>query len=1594
MRFRISLLLCVLVGFAQASVRINEFMADNGESLLTSAGEASDWIELYNSSSEPVDLSGWHLTDSINKPTKWQFPEGVIIPADSYLIVFADSSDESWVDGELHSNFSLSKSGEYLGLIMPDGETVVHEYAPEFPPQLEDISYGVASKNVTLVDRNSPMRYRSATPQNDAEWQVGAGGLGFSSQNGTFEVKFYRMNSDIANVDSAEQMIANPSKWYSSNYPVVGNYETINFYESETQCNFPNFVPFPSLKINENINYFVVTAESTVYIPEAGIWSFSVGSDDGFRLRLSGNGYNFLSEFPNPRAFSTTISQFNIPVAGFYKLDLIFYERTGGAALELSVAKGAHSGFSLSHFKLLGDPGCEIIHAGAINAYCDVNMFDEMVGNVARLDVEWDFELDSLPGSGDQLLLSLYIADGFVAYLNNEKIAELNAPENLFHDSTASKKRTNIEAITPFLLTLPASCLLEGANTLFIAALNDDKEDGEFLIQAELNLLSEQLYAGYFSNPTPGAFNGNFSTPPTPVVVVDESRGYKTSSFHATMSCPEDPAAEIRFTLDGSTPTLESPIYSEPLYVDKTTTLRAAVVMPDSVWQRVSTFTWLFLEDILQQSSATPAGWPADRAVNNHSMLYGMNQSIINGDPVRIRQGMTNAIASISLVTDLDNMFHPQTGVYVNPGVFGMENPVSVELIDPARGVEKEFQIDAGIRIRGAYSRSSSNPKHSLRLFFRSKYGDSKLNFPLFDEEGADSFDRVDLRTAQNYNWSWENNSKNTMVREVFSRDAQREMGVPYTRSRYYHLYINGIYWGIYQTQERGDARFAATYMGGDKDDWDCIKTSQPGYVTEVNSGNDEAFNAFHAIAINEGFSGPNADNYWRVRGMNPDGSPNPDYPVYLDEDNLICYILSYYLTGDPDSPIGLSGEIVNNMYALYNRKNPDGFKWLRHDAEHSLGAHGGYPATKDIIKRGANLTQQKHFNPATLHIRLMEHPVYRRRFADLVQKFLCNDGPLSPENSQALFRSRMDMIDQAIVAESARWGRGKTRADHWLPACNWVINNYLNQRRDILVGQLRGYGWFPSTQSPLLSKPDGIVEKGKTLKIGAERTFYFTTDGSDPCLADGSINPNAIIVNTAQPGTQPQTLISRGATWSYYDLGQEPAVQGSKTWRDLDYNDSSWAQGPAILGIASSATVNPVATTTRRYVTGNSGTQVATTYFRHTFTPSSTTDISSLAIELLRDDGAVLYLNGTEILRDNMPEGPITYSTWSSHIVGSPEQNTYFDFNLQLAHLLREGENVLAAEIHQCHGTSTDLYFDMKLVAMPPPHDSMPYNTTVILDESMTIKARALSNNEWSPLAEGIYTIVMPENYYKGIRVSEMMYAPTKPPKGTSLYENDDFAWLELRNIGTWPVDLDGVQFTEGIEHVFAPAILNPGERLVVAKNPVALDERSPVADINIVAWTKGNLARKGETLALTDPEGDNILTFTYSNEWYPETYNTDYTIVAVDLQADEPLWSTAANWRPGKFVHGSPGRPEAPVFSSIDIGNNGKTCTISIEGIDGNPQLLWSTDLINWSPCPAEACIYTVDAITIDLLDETFNDISKCFFKLQVFDEEYDED
>jgi len=259
------------------------------------------------------------------------------------------------------------------------------------------------------------------------------------------------------------------------------------------------------------------------------------------------------------------------------------------------------------------------------------------------------------------------------------------------------------------------------------------------------------------------------------------------------------------------------------------------------------------------------------------------------------------AIPSLSIVTDLANLFDSQTGIYANAQQDGIEweRPVSVELLNPDG--TKGFQVNAGLRIRGGSTRASGNPKHNFRLIFRAEYGDAKLKYPLFGDEGVDEFDKIDIRTAQNFDWHYSSPAEATWLYDVFSRDTERDMGKPYKRSRYYHLYIGGQYWGLYQTDERAEASYGASYFGGYGEDYDAIKADNDTGAIYAVDGNLTAYQTLWS-EISKGVT--NNVDYFRLQGLDADGlTPVLDYPKYLDVDALIDYMLVIYYGGKQDCP-------------------------------------------------------------------------------------------------------------------------------------------------------------------------------------------------------------------------------------------------------------------------------------------------------------------------------------------------------------------------------------------------------------------------------------------------------------------------------------------------------------------------------------------------------------------------------------------------------------------------------------------------------------------------------------------------------------------
>jgi hypothetical protein len=187
----------------------------------------------------------------------------------------------------------------------------------------------------------------------------------------------------------------------------------------------------------------------------------------------------------------------------------------------------------------------------------------------------------------------------------------------------------------------------------------------------------------------------------------------------------------------------------------------------------------------------------------------------------------------------------------------------------------------------------------------------------------------------------------------------------------------------------------------------------------------------------------------------------------------------------------------------------------------------------------------------------------------------------------------------------------------------------------------------------------------------------------------DSGLSRTSAPVNiTALAGfTSNVTFVATGAVWRYRDTGENLG----NAWNAIALNDTTWSNGPAQLGYGDGDERTIVS------YGPNASAKYTTTYFRSSFDVGDPTAFNSLNLRVMRDDGVVIYLNGSEVFRDNMPAGAINYLTAAVNAIGGADESTFYSAALNPGYLVF-GKNTLAAEIHQQNGTSTDISFDFEL--------------------------------------------------------------------------------------------------------------------------------------------------------------------------------------------------------------------------------------------------------------------------------------------------------
>lgn len=545
-----------------------------------------------------------------------------------------------------------------------------------------------------------------------------------------------------------------------------------------------------------------------------------------------------------------------------------------------------------------------------------------------------------------------------------------------------------------------------------------------------------------------------------------QPHGFCEAPFTLTISAtggnaqPED--AVIRYTVDGSVPTLGSTTYTQPLNIKTTTILRAAAFSPTARLTPVATATWIFAADVLKQPER-PKGYPEEwgrytQIWGTAKADYGMDPEMTT-DPVlapKIIEGL-KSLPVLSIVTDKDCLFSHENdeekgGIYIFTGPpvgdatgHGWTRPASVELIGGT--MQHDLTVDCGLRLHGGHGRlAEKNPKHSFRLVFKSAYGPKALEYPVFGKDEPQKFDQLVLRCHFGNSWQhWSegNREKAQYTRDVWARRMQRKIGHTSVNALHVNLFLNGMYWGIYNIAERVNDQYGKDHLGGSKSDIDVVKIEEDGgNHHEASEGTLDAWNQMVEAAR----QAAKPASYEQLKSL-------------LDIDNFIDYMLINQYAGNTDWA-------HHNWYAILRRGDgSQGFRFICWDSE----------VIFENVRENVLGKNNGDAFPTGIFQNLMKNSDFAYRYGLRARALLSDDGLLGPKSVVETWDSLYHIVSKAIYAEAARWGDYRRDVHRWQSKGKLytVDEAYMAERNRLL----RDY--FPYRSANVLADIRALVPSG-----------------------------------------------------------------------------------------------------------------------------------------------------------------------------------------------------------------------------------------------------------------------------------------------------------------------------------------------------------------------------------------------------------------------------------------------------------------------------------------------------------------------------------
>ena len=688
-----------------------------------------------------------------------------------------------------------------------------------------------------------------------------------------------------------------------------------------------------------------------------------------------------------------------------------------------------------------------------------------------------------------QLTLQVKYDNGFVAYLNGQRVASDNAPDNPSWFTKAPESRPRDRDAVKFVdfdISEHRDKLVDGDNVLAFHGLNHIPQDqGDLLLAAQLKAVVPSLtQAGYMPEPTPGAAN----TDAFDGLVADTKFSVDRGFFDTPQSVEittETEGAQIYYTTDGSEPVpsnSEAMLYTEAVVIDETTVLRAAAHKAGFLSTNTDTQTFIFVDDVSQQS---------------------VMKSVITEDPIwgpKVRDSLLS-VPTISLTTAT----RIREGQQIPDRV---ELPASVELILPD-GAEG-FQIDAGLEHWGGHTLGNSNKKN-MRLSFKGIYGATSLQHDLFGEGATTEFDQLLLRTGSHDNWFWTHpaGKRGVYLRNPWASDRQLEMGQPAPRGRFVQVYINGVYWGMHNLMERPNAAFMASYFGGEKEDYD---------------------------ALNAGSAIDGTLDAWRDLQTAARGNDYEALQNYLDVENYADYmLLNFYGGNDWD------WNASQNWAGARPREDGAGYVFFAWDNDLLLRT----TLNANVINRGGPGNLWRNISKFAEFRMLLADRAYQYFFNDGMltpERVFAQFDALEDE-------VRMPLIAET-ARWSGTNGTPAYTPDTWQTHIDLMRDDIIAGRTEVVVDQLRRAGFYPHVEPPIAQidgqpRFGGLIAEQEIVQLSApDGAILYTLDGSDPRAEGGDVSPKSIVYARPFSITPGQTLKARALADGEWSPLQEVSFQ------------------------------------------------------------------------------------------------------------------------------------------------------------------------------------------------------------------------------------------------------------------------------------------------------------------------------------------------------------------------------------------------------------------------------------------------------------------